>query len=358
MGRIFYEFYWLLKESIGSIPGRVIACVFLVALCFIPLFTDQAYILRIFILACIFAIFAASWDFLSGYTGLLNFGHAAFFGISAYVCGILSSRFGLAPWLTIPIGSFIAMLMGLLVGAPALRLRGIYLALVTLAFPTILAGFVFAFPNFSGGELGIFGIAPLASSRVMEYYIILAIMILSLLIMWKLTDVKSKIVRTGVIFRAISQDEITARACGIFTTNYKFLAFGVSGFFAGIAGGLYAHFIKVVGPSTLELLFSFQAILWTIFGGFGTIYGAVVGVFLLFPLTEFLTLSEVGTEIRFILLAVILILTLLFMPEGLATWVLDRIEKECPRCKITNAATRKVCRACGAPLHLVEQKGG
>lgn len=356
MRRIFHELYWLLKERIGAIPGRVIGLIFIAALCFIPLFTDQEYILRIFILACIYAIFAASWDFLSGFTGLLNFGHAAFFGVSAYVCGLLSSRFGFPPWFTIPLGSFVATLMGLLVGAPALRLRGIYLALVTLAFPTILAGLVFAFPELTGGELGIFGITPLASSRVVEYYVVLAIMTLALFIMWKLTDVKSKIVRTGVIFRSIAQDEITARACGIQTTKYKFLAFGISGFFAGIAGGLYAHFIKVVGPSTLELLFSFQAILWTIFGGLGTIYGPVAGVFLLFPFTEFMTLSAVGTEIRFILLAVILILTLLFMPEGLTTWILDRIEVECPRCKLTNAFTRKDCRACGAPLRRVEQK--
>ncbi len=357
MGRFFHQIYWFLRDSIGDVPGRVIAIVFILSLFFIPVFTDQAYILRVFILASIFAIFAASWDFLSGFTGLLNFGHAAFFGISAYVAALLNSRLGLAPWITIPLGSIVATMMGLLIGAPALRLRGIYLSLVTLAFPIILTGVVFAFPNYTGGELGIFGIAPMAASRVMEYYIVLVIMILSLLIMWKLTDMKSKIVRTGVIFGAIAQDEITARACGIQTTHYKFLAFAVSGFFAGVSGGLYAHFIKVVGPSTLELLFSFQAILWTIFGGFGTIYGAVAGVYLLFPMTEFLTLNALGNEIRFVLQAVILILTLLFMPEGITVWVLDKIETECPRCKITNMATNRFCRACRAPLHEDKKKG-
>jgi branched-chain amino acid transport system permease protein len=162
-------------------------------------------------------------------------------------------------------------------------------------------------------------------------------------------------VRTGVIFRAIAQDEITARACGIYTTFYKFMAFAVSGFFAGVSGGLYAHFIKVVGPSTLDLLFSLQAILWTIFGGFGTIYGPVVGVYLLFPITEFFTFFEMGNDIRFIFLSLVLIFTLLFMPEGLAAWIRDRLEEQCPRCKVTNLATRRSCRACGSPLHLSKQ---
>lgn len=350
MGALFTRIHWFIKDSIGDIPGRVIAIAFIAALFLIPALTSQAYFLRIFILACIFTIFAASWDLLSGFTGLLNFGHAAFFGTSAYIAAILNSKLGWSPWLTIPLGSLMSMVMGIVVGAPALRLRGIYLALVTLAFPIILTGFIYAFPDYTGGELGIYGVSALSDSRVGEYYIILIVMVASLLAMWKLTDIKSKVVRTGVIFRAIAQDEITARACGIKTTHYKFLAFAVSGFFAGVSGGLYAHFIKVVGPSTLELLFSFQAILWTIFGGLGTIYGSVVGVFFLFPLTEFLTLNEFGNTIRFVLMSLILILTLLFMPEGLSVWVLDKIEEECPRCKIPNLATRKQCRACRAPL--------
>jgi branched-chain amino acid transport system permease protein len=356
MPRIGHNIYWFAKESIASIPGRVIAASFFAALFCLPLITDQVYVLRIFILASIFSIFAASWDFLAGFTGLLNFGHAAFFGMSAYTAGLLSTRLGMSPWLTIPLGSITAMVTGLLIGVPALRLRGIYLALVTLAFPIIFTGFVFAFPQHTGGELGLFGIAPMASSRISEYYLILVIMVASLLIMWKVTDLKSKIMRTGVVFRAIAQDEITAKACGIYTTRYKFIAFAVSGFFAGISGGVYAHFIKVVGPSTLELTFSLQAILWAIFGGLGTIYGSVVGVYLLLPLTEFLTLSGIGSEWRMVFQSLILILTLLIMPEGLSTWIRDRIEVECPRCKLTNAATRKICRACKTALHLGKRR--
>ncbi len=352
MGAAFYRLYWFFREDVGAIPGRVLAFAFIALVFLLPIVNSEPYLLRILILMSIYIIFAVSWDFLSGFTGVLNFGHAAFFGISAYATAMLNSNFGWPAWVTIPVGSFIAMGMGLVIGAPALRLRGIYLALVTLAFPIMLQGLVYAFPDYTGGELGLFGISPLAFSRIAEYYIVLIVMVLSVLIMWKLTDLKSKKVRTGLIFRAINQDEITARACGTNTTFYKFLAFAGSGFFCGVSGGLYAHFIKVVGPSTLELLFSFNAILWTIFGGMGTIFGPVVGVCLLFPLTEFLGVHPLGEEIRFLLLAVVLILTLLFMPEGISVWVLDKIEAECPRCKLTNYARRKKCRACGAQLHI------
>lgn len=160
--------------------------------------------------------------------------------------------------------------------------------------------------------------------------------------MWKITDSK-----TGIIFHAIREDEVAARASGINTTRYKLLAFCLSGLFAGIAGGLYVHFIRIAGPSTLELMLSFQAIIWAIFGGIATIYGPIAGVFILYPLMEFL---RVMPEIRMLLFAIIVMLVLLFMPEGLTTWVRDRIEKECPRCKVRNIATRKSCRVCEAAL--------
>jgi branched-chain amino acid transport system permease protein len=114
-----------------------------------------------------------------------------------------------------------------------------------------------------------------------------------------------------------------------------------------VAGGLYTHFIRIAGPSTLEVSLSFQAIIWAIFGGVVTIYGPMAGVFILYPLMEFLRILP---QIRTLLFGLTVILILLFMPEGLTTWVRDKIEKECPRCKIRNIATRHTCRVCTAPL--------
>jgi branched-chain amino acid transport system permease protein len=219
-----------------------------------------------------------------------------------------------------------------------------------------MGGLVNVFSELTGGELGISGLDRLTKKPIYDYYLILTITIISLLIMWKFTDTRSKFVRTGVILHAIREDEITARASGISTTRYKIMAFAISGFFAGIAGGLYAHFIRIVGPSVLELLFSFNALLWTVFGGITTLYGAVTGVFILYPITEIFRLHKLGEEIRFMIQAIIMIFVLLFMPQGLTRWIRDHIEAECPRCKLINFTTRKLCRGCRAHLHLEKKR--
>lgn len=342
---------WI-RGEILTVPGRIIGVVFLLALLVAPLVLDNPYYLRVLTLAAIFALYAASWDFLSGVTGQLNLGQGLFFGVAAYVAVLLNTRLDLSPWATIPIGAVAAVAVGLIAGIPALRLRGFYLGLVTMAFPTIVAGLLYVMPELSGGELGLSGAAPLTDSRALRYYVVIAVVAVSVLILWKLADPKSRIVRLGVILHAIKADEITARASGIDTTRYKLVAFAVSGLFAGIAGGLYAHFMRVATPSSFELSFSLQPILWTIFGGAGTIFGAVAGAFILFPLTELVGLHPIGEHLRLIVSAGLLIVTLLYMPEGICIWALDRLETRCPRCRVVNFSTRSVCRACDSPLDL------
>lgn len=344
------------RKSVLVVPGRAIALLFGITLLFFPLITADEEILRIVTFAAIFSLYAVSWDTLSGFTGQLSLGHALFFGVAAYASALLDLHFDLPLWLTIPIGSCVGALVGLIVGLPALRLRGLYLGLVTLAFPIILSGIIFFFSDFTGGEAGLYGLSRLAEDKINAYYIVMAVVMCSIFIMFKFTDAKSRILRTGLLLRAIREDEMTARASGIDTIKYKLLAFAISGFFAGIAGGMYAHYIRVAGPSTLELIFSIQVVLWSIFGGMGTIYGPVAGVFILYPLTEIIRFYPYGEEIRFILLALILILSLLFMPEGITVWVRDKIETECTRCKVMNVATRRTCRACRAPMFLTKDK--
>ena len=341
--RLFKDF----QGDVVAIPGRLIALIFFLLLFLIPLATEEPYILRTLIFANIYVIFAVSWDFISGYTGLINFGHALFFGVAAYTSALLNLHLGLEPWATIPIGALVAVLAGLIVCLPALRLRGPYFSLISLAFPLILLGAVFAFTDFTGGELGISGIARISDSRTVEYYISALVMLGSVFIMWKLTDAKSSFVRLGIILHAIREDEIAARASGINTVRYKLLAFAIGGLFAGVAGGFYAHSMRIAGPATLDLFLSFQAIIWTVFGGICSIYGPLVGVYILYPLTEFL---RVVPELRILIFAFIVVLILLFMPEGIAVWVRDKIERECPRCKLANVAFRSTCRACGTAL--------
>ncbi len=334
--------FTIVKNEVLVLPSRVTVIVFVLVLLLLPLLSSDSYLLRILVLTSIFAIFAASWDLLSGYTGQLNFGHALFFGVGAYGAAMLNLHAHIPPWGSIPLGAAAAVVAGLIVGIPSLRLRGTYLSLTTLAFPIVLMGLVFAFPDFTGGELGVSGIARLAKTRVGDYYVAVLIMLGLCFLMWKITDSN-----TGIIFHAIREDEVAVRAAGINTTRYKLLAFSLSGFFAGIAGGLYAHFMRIAGPSTLEVSLSFTVVIWAIFGGVVTIYGPIGAVFLLFPLLEFLRIVQ---DYRMLMFAGVVLVILLYMPDGLFPWLREKIEKECPRCKVRNIATRHTCRICTASL--------
>ncbi len=327
------------------LPSRTLVLLWVAGLLVLPFAYGDAYVLRILTMTCLFAIFAASWDLLAGYTGQVNFGHALFFGAGAYTSAILSVKLGLSPWLTIWAGAAVALLIGFLVGYLCLRLRGSYLSLATLAFPLIALGLLFAFPGFSGGELGISGLRRLAVTPKSNYYIALVSMLVIVFGMWLIADSKF-----GIVMHAIRDDEVAARASGINTLRYKMSVFAISAAAAGFSGALFAHYLRVAGPSTLEVALSFQVVIWGIFGGVATIYGPVAAVFLLYPLTEWLGSFKAFGEMRLLIFAVIVLLVLLFMPRGLTPWVRDKIEIVCPRCKQRNGRWRSVCRLCGVGL--------
>ncbi len=341
---LFYakKFFKIIRNEVLVLPSRVIVGLFFVVLLGLPLIHQDPYIVRIVILTSIFAILAASWDLLSGFTGQMNFGHALFFGVGAYSSALINLHAHIPPWGSVPLGAVVAVLAGLIVGIPCLRLKHTYLALTTLAFPIILTGIIFALPQYTGGEFGLSGMTRFTNSLIGNYYLHVGTMLVLAVIMWKITDSN-----TGIIFHAIREDELAVKASGINTTRYKLLAFCLSGFFAGIAGGLYAHYMRIAGPSTLEVSMSFMVVIWAIFGGAATIYGPIGAVFILYPLLEFF---RIWPEYRTMIFAAVVLVILLYMPEGLIHWVRDKIEKECPRCKIRNAATRKTCRVCTAGL--------
>jgi branched-chain amino acid transport system permease protein len=334
-----------LKNEVFVLPSRILVLLWVVALVALPQAYDDPYVLRILTMTCIFAVFAASWDLLAGYTGQVNFGHALFFGAGAYTSALMSLKLGITPWATVWAGAAVAALFGFLVGYLCLRLRGSYLSLATLAFPLIALGLLFAFPGFSGGELGISGLRRMVVSPASNYYVAALSMLAIVFGLWLLADS-----RFGIVLHAIRDDEVAARASGINTMRYKLMVFAISGAAAGFAGALFAHYLRVAGPSSLEVALSFQVVIWGIFGGVATIYGPVAAVFILYPLTEWLGSFQGVGELRLLIFAIIVLLVLLFMPRGLAPWVRDKLETQCPRCKQRNGSWKKVCRLCGAPL--------
>jgi branched-chain amino acid transport system permease protein len=326
-------------------PSRIMALAFFVLLFLLPLLTRDLYVLHVVTFTCLFAIFSMSWDLLSGIAGQLSFGHSAFFGVAGYTSALINIHFGWPVAVTIPLGVLGGVAAGLVIGLPSLKLRGAYFTITSLAFPIILTAILFSFPDLTGGEFGLTGFSALTHSPITTYYLLASALMISALILWKLgTD--SKI---GIVLSAIAQDEIAAKASGINTTAYKLSAFCISGFFAGIAGAFYVHVMKVCGPTTLGLMMSFDPVIRTMFGGAGTIYGGLVGTFVLYPLMEAL---HVVPMIRMLIYAIIIIVVMFFMPEGIAKRIRDLIEIECPRCKKRNWAGRALCHICSAQLRL------
>jgi branched-chain amino acid transport system permease protein len=334
-----------LKNEVLVLPSRALVLIWALLVLLLPLGWPDPYVQRIVTLTCLFAIFAASWDLLAGYAGQVSFGHALFFGAGAYASALASLRLGWSPWVTVWLGAALATVVGVVVGFLCLRLRGAYLSLATLAFPLIAIGLLFAFPTFTGGELGVSGLRSLATARVGYYYIAVIAMLATVFGLWKLADSKF-----GLVLHAIRDDEAAARASGINTPRYKLVVFAISASAAGLAGALFAHYLRVAGPSAFEVALSFQVVIWGVFGGVATIYGPVAAVFILYPLTDWLGSFEAVGELRLLIFAVIVLVVLLVMPRGVTPWVRDKLETRCPRCKQPNGAWRVQCRLCGAPL--------
>ncbi len=290
--------------------GLLWAVVALVVLALVPQVVSSVYFLHVLIIAAIYAVYAASWDILSGYTGQLSLGHALFFGVSAYTAALLNTRLDVSPWLSLPAGVAVAVLIGLLVGLPCLRLKGPYLGIVTLAFAEIAFSLAWALSDFSGGEEGIIHIDSLVSGpTTTKYYATIVFLVVGLGVLYALA--RSDF---GLTLLAIREDEAASEAAGIDTTRYKLWAFLASAGFAGLAGSYYTHYMKVVNPDILEITLSAAAITFTLVGGLGTIIGPAVGAFLLTIIfQEFSFLVGV----RVLVYNLLLILVILFLPHGL-----------------------------------------
>ena len=326
------------RDWFSTFRGKLtIIC--LIGLILIPLGTQNPYIIGIFNTFMIYTIFAVSWDFLAGYVGQVSFGHAIFLGVSAYATAYIIKYFGWPWWGALLLGAVIAVLFGVIVGVPALRLKGPYLALGTLSMSLILyqiflmgsLGILWedAFGTELFGTDGLSQIPPISTNLIIQYYTIFIIMCTSVLILTHI--VKSNI---GTIFRAIRDDETGTSASGINTTKYKILAFLISGFFAGIAGGLYALRFSGVNPGVFQPLYSFYAIIMVAVGGIATLSGAALGAFIFVFLGEILRLLgdipqlEVlgGIAEPIFIFSILLILIIRFAEHGLLAPFLERLQ--------------------------------
>ncbi len=282
-------------------------------------------------LACLVAINIASstgLNILTGYTGLVSLGQAAFMGLGAYTVAILQIRFGTPFLLNIAAGGVVAMLGGIVVGLPSLRVKGLYLAIATIA-ASFIAHFLFANLALTGGTTGLslppaslFGTALDTSFRL--YWLIVPVTILMLLGAANLFRT-----RVGRAFIAIRDRDISAEVLGIPLLRYKLLSFAVSSFYAGVAGGLWAYFFRVVTPESFPLIMSIFFLAAIIVGGMGSILGSVLGAVFMTLVPELLKLvvgwlpvsanaTLILSPVRTIVFGALIVGFLIFEPHGLA----------------------------------------
>jgi len=329
--------YSSFATSVLDRPSRLLSFLFFLLLLVVPLSKPGPRLLGMLVMVHIMAIFAASWDLLVGRAGQISLGHALFFAIGGYSSVMLFRFFKLPIWVTIPIGVLVSVLVALLLGFPCVRVKGPYLALVTMAFPAILSTVFTALPlGWFGKDTGfrapaIFPIIPYTYSqqKVLEYYLSLLILFMSAIILYKVATSK-----TGIVFISILDDEQASKACGINVTKHKLLAFAISALFGSLAGCFFGHLQSISGyvnTGMLSLTMSFLPVMITIIGGIGTIYGPIVGAYIYYFVSNYIIgtyvkIPPLWMPIKEFIFIIFLIIIILKWPRGLGTFVPDKLE--------------------------------
>lgn len=294
-----------------------------------PLFLD-AYALNLMIQIGYYGIAALGLNILVGFTGQISLGHAAFFGFGAFASAWLNNTTGIPVFLTIPLAGVMTTAVGMIVGIPAGRIKGLYLAIATLASQFILEDFFARADWFTGGSYGsmanpftLFGYE--FSTDESFFYVVLFWVVLLFILGANLLRT-----RDGRAFVAVRDHYLSAEIMGINLTKYRILSFGVSSFYAGIGGALFGHYLGFVSAEGFTILLSIQFLGMVIIGGLGSVMGALLGTIFMVLLPEFMEGivsivksfgSDLGTSVAYLkemAIGLAIILFLIFEPDGLA----------------------------------------
>jgi branched-chain amino acid transport system permease protein len=260
-------------------------------------------------------------NLLLGYAGQISLGHAAFFGLGAYTTGILTATYGVNPWLALPAGLVVAGAAALLVGVPALKLRGYYLAMATLGFGIIVYIFFNQAQHLTGGPSGLSGIPSLSLFGLAldspERLFLLIWPALGVVLLVSANLVNS---RLGRSLRALHDSEPAAQSLGVNTFRAKLLIFVWSSLYAALAGSLYAHTLNFIAPTSFNFMFSIKLVTMVVVGGMASVWGSLLGAAVLTILPEFLAVFQ---DFEFIIFGTILMVVIIFLPRGLVRGILD-----------------------------------
>ena len=339
-----------LKQSLSTFlpsKGFLFIIAFFVILAFVPIFFRDNFFLTVMTLITIFAIYAASWNFLAN-SGQGSLGHAAFLGIGGFASAIIGSSISKATVsflgttqmpvgglsvailvLALLLGGLLSAGVGLLIGLACVRLKAWYLAMVTFGFSVIAATLSSQFDSITQGING-YATTTLVPKGYSFYLLVVLFALTSISVMYFIMNT-----RMGLAFKAIHGNESEAKMIGINTAKYKLLAFVISTFFAGISGGLYAYFIRLIDNSIFSPANSFLPLIMSVIGGLGTVAGPIIGSIFLVSIQQTLTLpsvvdslngalgsyfpsvSNVGPPLSLLFIGVVLIVIVIFVPKGL-----------------------------------------
>jgi len=344
--RYLRKAYTSFATHVYDIPPRMLAFLMLIMFAVLPYAgIGTGFLSSILTPANLMAILAVSWDLLVGRTGQISLGHALFFGMGAYTTALLYKYLAWPIWITIPLSLIVGVAVALIIGVPSLRVKGPYLALVTMAFPIAVVGFLYYYSDIFGGEGGImrlpriFPTLPMYNRIIADYYLSLALMTLSSIIIYKIATSK-----TGMVFVSILDDELGTKACGINVTKYKIMSFAISGLFGSLSGAFYAHMImRAANPryflditALIPMEYSIIPIAATILGGIGTIYGPIVGVYIYYLLDKYIFaqlnayLSRyaivIDPHMQLLIFFTVIVLLIIKWPRGIARALVEKLE--------------------------------
>jgi branched-chain amino acid transport system permease protein len=285
-----------------------------------PTFLSEFY-LTVLCEALVMSLFALSFNLLFGYMGQLSFGQAAFYGLGGYTVAMLIMKVHFNFWLSIIAGVFLASIIGLVVGFFCVRLRGIYFAVLTLAFGQLIFSVVFKWHDFTGGDDGIQGVFPpeFLKSPIAYYYFILIVFLLSAFVLWKI--IHSPFGQTIVSMRENSE---RTEFLGIHIAKYQLITFVIAAAFAGLAGAIWVPFYRSVAPSYLTWIKSGEPVMAAILGGPGLFFGPVLGMFIM----TFFHSWVLGFTIYWpVIMGALILAIIFFLPGGILGFIQEKVNQ-------------------------------
>ena len=285
----------------------------------LPLMVTNPYYLNVLNVVALNVLVVTGLNLLIGFAGQISLGHAAFFGLGAYISGILSGSYGWEPWTALVAAAVVVAVVAMVIGIPTLRLEGNYLVMATLGFNLIISVLMVQLDDITGGPSGYTGIpslsffgAPIVTD-ISFYWLAWGAVILGLILARNLVHS-----RVGRGLKALHEAPLAAAASGVPIEAYKVKVFVVSAVYASVAGSLYAHYYGIITPGTFDIFKSVELVTMCIVGGMGSLWGGLFGAALLTPLPQLLAVVE---EYKDIFFGGILLVLLIFLPQGLVGWL-------------------------------------